>query len=32
MQNSSLNEDMIKNIQNIIDERLNELTPQMVKR
>jgi uncharacterized membrane protein YheB (UPF0754 family) len=31
MQHSSLNEDMIKNIENIIDERLTELTPQMVK-
>ncbi len=31
MQNSSLNDDMIKSIENVIDTRLNELTPQMVK-
>jgi uncharacterized membrane protein YheB (UPF0754 family) len=31
MQESSLNEDMITSIENVIDARLNELTPQMVK-
>lgn len=31
LQSSSLSEDMIKSIENIIDARLNELTPQMVK-
>jgi hypothetical protein len=31
LQNSSLSEDMIKSIENIIDARLNELTPIMVK-
>ncbi|MDQ7062003.1 MAG: DUF445 domain-containing protein [Sulfurimonas sp.] len=31
MQNSSLNEDMLASIENVIDTRLNELTPQMVK-
>ncbi len=31
MQNSSLNDDMIASIENVIDTRLNELTPQMVK-
>jgi len=31
MQNSSLNDDMIKSIESVIDTRLNELTPQMVK-
>jgi len=31
MQNSSLNDDMLKSIENVIDTRLAELTPQMVK-
>ncbi len=31
MQNSSLSDDMINSIENVIDTRLNELTPQMVK-
>lgn len=31
MQNSSLNDDMLESIENVIDARLNELTPQMVK-
>lgn len=31
MQNSSLSSDMIESIENVIDARLNELTPQMVK-
>lgn len=31
LQSSSLSKDMIKSIENIIDARLNELTPQMVK-
>lgn len=31
LQNSSLSEDMIKSIENIIDARLSELTPLMVK-
>lgn len=31
MQNSSLSDDMISSIENVIDERLYELTPQMVK-
>ncbi len=31
MQNSSLNDDMLSSIENVIDVRLNELTPQMVK-
>lgn len=31
LQSSSLSEDMIKSIENIIDTRLGELTPQMVK-
>ena len=31
MQNSSLNDDMLSSIENVIDTRLNELTPQMVK-
>lgn len=31
MQSSSLNEDMIKSIEKVIDTRLNELTPQMIK-
>lgn len=31
LQSSSLSEDMIKSIENIIDARLGELTPQMVK-
>jgi uncharacterized membrane protein YheB (UPF0754 family) len=31
LQNSSLSEDMIKSIENIIDARLGELTPLMVK-
>ncbi len=31
MQSSSLSADMIKSIENVIDSRLNELTPQMVK-
>lgn len=31
LQNSSLSSDMIKNIEEIIDARLNELTPQTVK-
>jgi len=31
MQSSSLNDDMIESIENVIDTRLNELTPQMVK-
>ncbi|MDF1874480.1 DUF445 domain-containing protein [Sulfurimonas sp. SAG-AH-194-I05] len=31
MQSSSLNEDMLLSIENVIDTRLNELTPQMVK-
>jgi len=31
LQSSSLNNDMIKSIEKVIDARLNELTPQMVK-
>jgi len=31
MQSSSLNDDMLKSIENVIDTRLEELTPQMVK-
>lgn len=31
MQNSSLNDDMLASIENVIDSRLNELTPLMVK-
>ncbi len=31
MQSSSLNDDMIESIESVIDTRLNELTPQMVK-
>ena len=31
MQSSSLNDDMLESIENVIDTRLNELTPQMVK-
>ena len=31
MKNSSLNDDMINSIEQVIDTRLNELTPQMVK-
>jgi len=31
MQSSSLNDDMLNSIENVIDARLNELTPQMVK-
>jgi len=31
MQNSSLNDDMLESIESVIDARLNELTPQMVK-
>ena len=31
MQSSSLNEDMLTSIERVIDTRLNELTPQMVK-
>jgi len=31
MQNSSLNDDMLKSIEDVIDTRLNELTPQLVK-
>lgn len=31
MQDSSLSDDMIHSIENVIDTRLNELTPQMVK-
>jgi uncharacterized membrane protein YheB (UPF0754 family) len=31
MQSSSLNDDMLSSIENVIDTRLNELTPQMVK-
>jgi len=31
MQSSSLNDDMLASIENVIDTRLNELTPQMVK-
>jgi uncharacterized membrane protein YheB (UPF0754 family) len=31
MQNSSLNDDMLNSIESVIDARLNELTPQMVK-
>ena len=31
IQNSSLSDDIINNIENIVDERLNTLTPQMVK-
>ena len=31
MQSSSLNTDMLESIENVIDTRLNELTPQMVK-
>ena len=31
MQNSSLNDDMLESIENVIDARLGELTPQMVK-
>jgi len=31
LQNSSLNDNMIKSIEKVIDARLNELTPQMVK-
>jgi len=31
MQSSSLSDDMIQSIENVIDTRLNELTPQMVK-
>ncbi|MEA2098780.1 MAG: DUF445 domain-containing protein [Campylobacterota bacterium] len=31
MQNSSLNDDMLHSIENVIDTRLNELTPAMVK-
>ncbi len=31
MQGSSLNDDMLESIENVIDTRLNELTPQMVK-
>ena len=31
MQNSTLNNDLLNSIEKIIDERLNELTPPMVK-
>lgn len=31
LQNSSLNDDMLNSIESVIDARLNELTPQMVK-
>jgi len=31
MQSSSLNDDMLESIESVIDARLNELTPQMVK-
>lgn len=31
LENSSLNDDMLKSIESVIDARLNELTPQMVK-
>ncbi|QSZ41374.1 DUF445 domain-containing protein [Sulfurimonas aquatica] len=31
MQSSSLNDDMLKSIESVIDTRLNELTPQLVK-
>ena len=31
LQNSSLNDDMLKSIESVIDSRLNELTPQLVK-
>ena len=31
MQSSSLNDDMLKSIENVIDTRLDQLTPQMVK-
>lgn len=31
LQNSSLNDDMIQSIEKVVDARLNELTPQMVK-
>ncbi|MEA3370336.1 MAG: DUF445 domain-containing protein [Campylobacterota bacterium] len=31
MQNSSLSDDMLASIENVIDSRLNELTPQLVK-
>lgn len=31
MQSSSLSEDMLESIENVIDARLNELTPQLVK-
>ena len=31
MQNSTLNNDLLNSIEKIIDERLNELTPLMVK-
>ena len=31
MQSSSLNDDMLESIENVIDTRLDELTPQMVK-
>jgi len=31
LQHSSLNDDLLRSIENIIDKRLNELTPQMVK-
>ncbi len=31
MQSSSLNEDLLQSIESVIDARLNELTPQMVK-
>ena len=31
MQSSSLNDDMLESIENVIDARLDELTPQMVK-
>jgi len=31
MQSSSLNNDILESIENVIDSRLNELTPQMVK-
>jgi len=31
LQNSSLNDDMLKSIESVIDSRLNELTPQIVK-
>jgi uncharacterized membrane protein YheB (UPF0754 family) len=31
MQSSSLNDDMLQSIENVIDTRLNELTPKLVK-